>query len=210
MKLLICFFISFSTYALDCSKKYTPQKRKYTDHKNIELNLNRDVYEGSSIKFYDGSSPYGKYITLDIPFSPVENLLLQLKSFHPSLKTRGEAHITILTPIEYHCVFLAQGITIDQLKSVVDMKKHNQFEFSSIGNGYKDLDETFFIIAKSNDLLDIRKNLQSLLKDPSKFDYTNFYPHTTLGFSKRDLHESDGVFKNEKYSKDSRFNLVVK
>jgi hypothetical protein len=210
MKLIICFLISLNIYALDCSKSYTPQNRKYTQSKNIELHISRDVHKNSNILFFDGNSPYGKYITLDVSYSPVEELFKQLKFFHPNLKNRGEAHITILTPIEYHCIFLPQGVSINELKSVLDNSVTRNFELLSIGNGYKDLDETFFVIAKSNDLVDVRKKMRSLLKDPSKFDYNNFYPHITLGFSKRDLHESDGVFKNEKFSKDSRFNLIEK
>lgn len=210
MKLLLCFLISLNIYALDCSKTYTPQKRKYTQPQNIELNINKAVYQDSSIKLFDGASPYGKYISLDVSYLPVESLFKQLKGIHPNLKNRGEAHITVLTPIEYHCIFLPQGVTIDDLKSVINRNENKQFKLLSIGNGYKDLDETFFIIAESNDLLEIRKKFKALLKDPSKFNHMNFYPHITLGFTKRDLHESDGVFKNEEHSKDSRFNLIVK
>jgi hypothetical protein len=210
MKLLLCFIISLNIYALDCSKTYTPQDRKYQIEQNIELTLSSKTKENNKLLFHSGPGVYGSYVSLDIPFSPVEDLFKQLKTFHPTLKNRGEGHITVLTPVEFHCIFRPQGVTINDLEKAIPSDILTDYKILSIGNGHKGEDETFFIIVESNDLLNLRKVFSALLKDPSKFNHKKFYPHITLGFTTRDLHESDGVFKNEQYSKDSRFKLIVK
>ncbi|OGT48298.1 MAG: hypothetical protein A3E82_05775 [Gammaproteobacteria bacterium RIFCSPHIGHO2_12_FULL_38_11] len=39
------------------------------------------------------------------------------------------------------------------------------------------------------------------------WDPDHYYPHITVGYSLRDLHESDGVIKDVAHSLDNRFEL---
>ncbi|WP_127714398.1 2'-5' RNA ligase family protein [Halobacteriovorax sp. HLS] len=210
MKIFFVLLFSFNIFAINCNESYTPQPRKFVEQQNISLNLSSNIYKQSNFLFFDKSGEYGKYVTLNIPYEPVLDIFKQLKKFHPTLNNRGEAHITVITPVEYQCFFNKHGISINQIKEVVEDWNQSSFKVLSIGNGYKDLDDTFFIIVDSADLIALRKKLLTLLPENARFDPVKFYPHITVGFTSRDFHESDGVFKNEKFSKDSRFNLIVK
>ena len=210
MKALVLFLFSISSFAIDCNQTYSPQKRKFKIEQGIELILNSSLKENNKLLFKSGPGVYGSYVTLDIPFEPVRKLYEQLKNFHPKLKTRGEAHITVLTPVEYFCIFRPEGITINDLQKAIPNDILLNYKILSMGNGYKGEDDTSFVIVESHDLLNIRKTFGSLLKDSSKFNHSAFYPHITVGFTLRDFHLSDGVFKNEEYSRDSRFKITLK
>ena len=43
--------------------------------------------------------------------------------------------------------------------------------------------------------------------DPKAFDPTWFFPHITIGYTYKDLHENSGVLKNVKHSLDKRFEI---
>ena len=79
---------------------------------------------------------------------------------------------------------------------------------SSIDNK---VEETFFLIVESKNLRIIReeiyKRFVSKGGNQKDFDPHWFFPHITIGFTKRDLHESDGILKNLKHSYDNRFIL---
>lgn len=53
----------------------------------------------------------------------------------------------------------------------------------------------------SPDLVAIRKEIQELYVsrggDGRLFEANHYYPHITVGFSKQDLHEADGVIKDK-------------
>lgn len=78
----------------------------------------------------------------------------------------------------------------------------SNFDVTCLGSGKKDKDHTYFIVVESQDLVEIRKDVQKLFVhrggDPLAFNPTKFYPHITLGFTTRDLHESDGVIKDKR------------
>ena len=83
-----------------------------------------------------------------------------------------------------------------------------------IGSGNKliegTLEETFFVIVDSLKLRRIRHRIYDEFVanggSPAAFDPTWFFPHITIGFTKRDLFEGDGVIKNTRHSWDQRFN----
>ena len=60
---------------------------------------------------------------------------------------------------------------------------------------------TYFVVVQSEDLISIRKKIQDSFVgkggDKNDFNPLNYFPHITLGFTKRDLHESDGVIKGK-------------
>lgn len=64
------------------------------------------------------------------------------------------------------------------------------------------METTFFIVVNSVDLINIRTVIQLLFIQkgglPNQFDANNFYPHITVGFTKMDLHDSNGVIKDSR------------
>ncbi|BBM84664.1 2'-5' RNA ligase family protein [Candidatus Uabimicrobium amorphum] len=175
----------------------------------LTFDISNDVHKTNEVKFivHSGPGTYDNYLIQNVPFSPVKELYLSVQEkLKQPLKNRGEAHITVITPPEYN----------NSLRSVVSMKEIDeiatamniqqcQFEIVCLGRGSKKIDgkeeHTYFIVVTSPQLVAIRKRIADLYVkkggDASKFDYKHYYPHITLGFTKRDLHESDGIIKDK-------------
>ena len=74
-----------------------------------------------------------------------------------------------------------------------------------MGKGAKDLDganeKTYFVVVKSDGLLELRTKIQKafVAAGGSAADFLpeNFYPHITLGYTKRDLHYEEGIRKDD-------------
>lgn len=175
-------------------------------HKSKELKINATQAKMalSESQFHNGGAPFGSYLTLDLNYTEYQKIYLELKKTYPHLKTRGEAHITVLTPVEYHQI-LSDKLSIQeiyQLANELNIQKAS-FEVLCLGQGRKEIkgktESTFYLVIKSKDLLDLRKKILDLYLNKGgekSFEPTKYYPHITIGFTLRDLHESDGVIKN--------------
>ena len=170
----------------------------------VTYNLSRDVFQNDNVSFL----VYDNYLTMNINYDPIKKLMVQLNDHRKTpLKDRGESHITVITPIEYDNV-LKKKVSINEINAIAARGKiqNTAFEIVCIGKGsvkIQDKEEsTFYIVARSPELLKIRKDVQQLFikKGGAKeaFNPDNYYPHITLGFTKRDLHESDGIIKDKK------------
>lgn len=193
MKFLFFAFLFLSSCAHEQASKSYP--------------LSRDVYKKNQ-KFiaHEGKGRFGRYISMNIAYAPVKELYERVENKEGvSLKNRGEAHITVITPVEFYNV-LKQKISIKELINLAKKMgiQSSDFEVECLGEGGKmikdKLERTIYIVVKSPDLVNYRKKVEKLfLKRGGKsglFEANNFYPHITVGFTKRDLHESDGVIKN--------------
>lgn len=171
---------------------------------------------GKQLVFKDNQGCFGSYISLDIDFSLIRPVYKQLnKVTVEKLKSRGESHITLLTPPEFQHFFASSGISMTVLKEfVIERFSANTLEFDvkAIGSGHIESQSTYFLIVVSQDLKNLRLSLADLLVGEKReaFLETGFYPHITLGFNKTDLHISQGIRKDSEFSKDNRFELVVK
>ena len=171
--------------------------------------IDQSVFDSEKLDFisHTGNGFYSNYLTMEIPFEPVRSVLNQLKAkTEKKLKNRGEAHITVLTPVEYNEI--KKYIDMNEINSIAiecDIQ-NSRFGILGIGKGeIKDkkqgVMQTYFIVVESYNLLNIRvKILKKIMQnggDISVFDPYDFYPHITLGFTHRDLHIQDGVVKDE-------------
>ncbi|MBH47747.1 MAG: hypothetical protein CME71_06215 [Halobacteriovorax sp.] len=173
---------------------------------SFAFSIDKNVYEASSLKplTHSGSGRFDSYLSMDIPYEPVSKLFkfLEVKT-GLSLTSRGEAHITVITPIEYFDV-LKDKISIEEINLIAKEIQTSKFKILCLGQGAKELDgkleQTFYLVVSSSDLLKIRKDIQTKFISnggrAENFDPFKFYPHITLGFTKRDLHESDGIIKD--------------
>ncbi len=143
---------------------------------------------------------------MNINYRPVRDLYIQLyKSLDYKIKNRGEAHITVVTPVEFNQV-LRKKISIDEINIIASDYhiQESRFDVVCIGEGKASIkgrvERNYFVVVESSDLIEIRKSIQNLYVsrggDPSEFVAEHFFPHITLGFTKRDLHENDGVTKD--------------
>lgn len=137
----------------------------------------------------------------NVDFSSIDSLRKQLEQhLGQSLKNRGEAHITIITPPEYDS--LKKYLSIQQINALALAEKIQQTSYTPLcmGLGQKDNLKTYYVVLQSPELLNMRKKIADAFYKKSgtkkDFDPERFYPHITLGFTDRDLHESDGVIKD--------------
>ncbi len=166
-----------------------------------ELSLSKEIYQSKEMGFLS----HGNYLTMSIHFRPVKALHQSLQEREGvKLRSRGEAHITVITPIEFSQV-LKEKISIRELEKMAKEAKIQEtpFEVICLGQGKKVIkkkeESTFFIVVTSEQLLHFRQQVEKLFRErggrKEAFQADHFYPHITVGFTKRDLHEQDGVIK---------------
>jgi hypothetical protein len=186
----------------------------------LQIEIDSTVLENAEMPLTNnqGEGDFDNYLTMSIQFEPVRLVYQTIKvSGYPHLINRGEAHITVITPVEFRRT-LAKFLTMDEINEIaVKMKiQRSRFKILGLGSGMTLLrnknEETFFIVVDSEDLVNIRKSVfrRYVEKggDPGLFDPERFFPHITVGYTKRDLHESDGIIK-DRNSIDPRFQLQV-
>lgn len=171
--------------------------------------ISEQVHKNSKIDFisHQGSGPFDTYLTMEVNFEPVADLFKQLLiAKRVPLTNRGEAHITVITPVEFTEI-LKSKISMNEIDELA--KKHkiqnSKFEVVCVGRGALDINNkeeyAFYVVVRSPDLLKIREEIHKLFvaKGGEKefFKPQYFYPHITLGYTLRDLHINDGVIKDE-------------
>lgn len=148
---------------------------------------------------------HANYLAMSTPYASVQPLFEALKKREKlKLKSRGEAHVTVITPPEYK-VLRDAGVTIEEINTIA---VHRQIEKSDLepvclGVGQAmvggKLERAYFIVVRSQNLLEIRRQVELLAARKAghrvEFEGEHFYPHITIGFTKQDLHEEQGVIK---------------
>jgi 2'-5' RNA ligase len=145
---------------------------------------------------------------MSVKYTPAKNLFDQLSLLtNKKLKNREEAHITVVTPVEYFNV-LKHHISIKQINNIAKnyYLQSSSFEVICLGKGSvklsKQIEENYFIVINSEDLITIREEIKKAFiqngGNPDLFSAEHYYPHITLGFTKRDLHEYDGIIKDSR------------
>lgn len=191
------------------------------------VTLTNDIYHNEDEVFYSHQGPgeFDNTLAMSIEYTQILNLRNQVSrvigrplNFFTGWNIHGEAHITVVTPVEFDQVLKKVNITMNEIEAIAKRYEIQQSRLNILGIGSakrtinNEEHETFFIIVDSENLRLIRQQVFYLFVkrggDRSLFDPTWFFPHITLGFTKdRDLHESHGVYKNLKFSFDPRFDL---
>lgn len=175
------------------------------------LNLSNEIHKTESVEFLSFNQPnqWGSWLQQNLPYDPARQLTAQIENIYQvKLKSRGEAHITVITPIEYWNVLKPSGLTMEDINKIAVKMKIQQAKFQvlCLGRGSAQIEnnseQTYFIVVRSQDLFNIRREVQKLFVskggNETQFNPSQYYPHITLGFTKRDLHESDGIIKDER------------
>jgi 2'-5' RNA ligase len=169
--------------------------------------LDAKILDGSSVPFikHHGKGSMDNYLAMNLGYAPMPLLFQQVQE-HDGIKliTRGEAHITVITPVEFSNDLQPYGVSIEQVDEIARSSQiqNSAFQIRCLGRGQATvkgkLETTYFLVIKSPALLEIRRKIQELVKgSPSQFDADKFYSHITVGFTKTDLHEANGVIKDE-------------
>lgn len=158
------------------------------------------------ISHTDEDKPMQAYLAMNLPYYPYQKLLEQLQEREGiKLENRGEAHITVVTPVEYEKI-LKKHLSIAEIHKIAETAniQYSAFTPVCIGKGQKEingkLEKTYFVVVDSPALIDLRGQIEdAYVKNggrPQEFVPEKFLPHVTLGYTARDLHYEDGVFKN--------------
>lgn len=160
------------------------------------------------------SRKMGSYLALNLSAKPFQELKKQVEQvakqeslISKDLIDRGEAHITVITPPEFDQV-LSPYVSIDEINKIAEQNKIQEtsdLKWTCLGRGELSKESkkmnTFFVVVQSENLLKIRQQIHNIFvqkggKDKD-FQWQHFYPHVTIGFTDRDLHEQDGVIKDK-------------
>jgi hypothetical protein len=189
--------------------------------------LKTDLLINSSMPFisHQGPGKFDNALALNVVYNPVRDLrgpieetvgrkLNFLTAWHPN----GEAHVTVITPPEFSEV-LSPYISMNEIDQIALNSEIQKADLKVLGLGSGKLsidgkmEETFFLIVDSARLRQIRHDIYSAFVkkggSPEAWDPTWWFPHITIGYTKRDLHENDGITKNIKGSWDKRFRLAM-
>jgi 2'-5' RNA ligase len=170
------------------------------------LPLSARVLDSRKVPFvkHEGLGDFDNWLAVNIPWEPINSFRGVLeKEGNAPLLHRGEAHITVLTPVEWQ-----------SLKKVLSMKELHQlfqkriqrvpYQVSCLGKFTKEMEgktqSAFFLVVQSPGLFDVRQEISKLFAkkggDPERFDPLEYFPHITVGFSEKDFHLSDGAIKD--------------
>ena len=147
---------------------------------------------------------HSNYLVMSLNYEPVSELRESLSSELPAhLKNRGEAHITVITPPEFE--ILKKYLSIAEINQIAERDQIQKSDLSFVcvaeAQNHQEM-KTYFVVSKSSNLLKIREDIFERYQQKGgteKFEAEHFYPHITLGFTERDLHEeSDHVIKDER------------
>lgn len=172
-----------------------------------DISISRNVLNGQSEPFisHQGTGPFDTYLTMELPFAPVKEVYKTLLNRGSALTTRGEAHITVVTPTEFTDE-LAGYISMNEIDTLAKDLKIQEAKFSIVclGSVEKMVDgkftKAFYLVVESEALLNIRREILKKISSeggaPALFDPEDFFPHITVGYINRDLHKSDGIYKD--------------
>lgn len=195
----------------------------------ISIILDRSIIQNAGLPFYlhKGEGPFDTTLAMNISYEPVLYLRkfleqkLELKSklkFLTSWNPTGEGHITTITPPEYYNI-LRPFVSSEKMEKIAveNRIQESDVKIFGLGRGKKEIngvmEQTFFLIVYSENLLKIRNEIYlEFVKNggnPELWNPNSFYPHITIGYTSRDLHESDGILKDVEHSLDDRFQISI-
>ena len=195
MNLLFClltFVFTSSAFAKDLVK--------------MQFTIDKSILETKKIPFksHQGKKEFDTYLTMELPFAPIEKLLHELeKKIGKKLISRKEAHITVVTPVEYMQI-LSPILSMNKIENIAKNLniQSSPFKIKCLGKAQVKKDETYYLVVESEALQKVRSQItKEFIMDRGPMGLfkpiKGYYPHITIGFTKRDLHFEDGVIKNE-------------
>ncbi|MCC7442603.1 MAG: 2'-5' RNA ligase family protein [Bdellovibrionales bacterium] len=173
----------------------------------LVFTVSASLFSGADAPFLQHTGPgFDSYLAQNLPYAPVPAFVSDVeREFGLTLRTRGEAHVTVITPPE--AIRLGSHLSIQRIHELASPEVQRAALVPiCLGRGQKALggrlESTFFVVLNSSDLLDLRRRIafefQTAGGAPEAFDAESFHPHITLGFTLRDLHLQDGVIKDER------------
>ncbi|KAJ2672226.1 hypothetical protein IWW42_002952 [Coemansia sp. RSA 1085] len=82
--------------------------------------LKRTALDSSKVPFTSHSldTPFGSYLQQTLDYAPFSDLFESINATTGTLQTRGEAHVTVVTPPEFDRVLKPAGVTIEEIDDI--------------------------------------------------------------------------------------------
>lgn len=201
-----------------------PPRKITIDHQLLQQNHVLDmVVKRGQVRFDNA-------LAMNVQFEPIkkthrqisDELGLDLAIFR-AWNPDGEAHITVITPVEFYDILKQKNdgsalVSMDEIEKIAKQYSIQDSDIAVLGIGRGKAtvegknEETYFVIVESMNLRKIRQAIYDLYLskggDKGKWNPQHYYPHITVGFTRNDLHEADGVLKSMEHSFDSRFDVI--
>ncbi|KAJ2827494.1 hypothetical protein GGI24_002630 [Coemansia furcata] len=182
--------------------------------------LPRDALDSHDIPFSNrtSSAPFGSYLQQTLDFACFADLLKAINATTGTLQSRGEAHITVITPPEYDRVLKPAGVTIEEIEDIAHAHNIQNARLQPVcvgrfsgplPNPRSEADNGSFLLYSLvvadvfGDLMGIRQEVFKLYRkkggEGALFQPEGFWPHVTLGYDRRDLFIEDGIYKGSNY-----------
>lgn len=182
----------------------------------IEVKLDSSILNTSKMPFVTHvGEGFQNALALNVEYEQIKTIrpliekeigekLKFLKSWDPE----GEAHVTTITPPEFVFTLSKVGVTMEEINKIA--REHNiqntDLQILGLGSGEKEVsgkkEQTFFLIVDSQKLRNIRHAIWKLFVqkggNPQAFDPTWWFPHITIGYTWKDIHEDSGLIKKSK------------
>lgn len=174
--------------------------------------------DAASMPFISHTGPgaFDNVLAQNLPYENFKTLRAELNKhvggeldFYKGWNPRGEAHVTVITPVEYWEA-LRPYMSMEEINQIARENHIQQHapEILGMGTGRLDIDgteeKTYFVIVAAPHLLQVRRAVcKEFVRRGGKaedFIPEVFYPHVTVAYTKRDLHIQDGVIKDMPHS----------
>lgn len=177
-------------------------------HNPSELKYSSELHRPQKFISHRGTAPMQNYLAQNVDEQAVARLRVDVENgVQRKLGHRNEAHLTVITPVEFDQV-LSKKMKMDEIDAIAEKMKIQSSVFKPVcvGRGSLTLDgaeqSTYYIVVDSEPSFKIRHAVQDLfISRGGKADLFNadhFYPHVTIGYTLRDLHYEEGVVKDER------------
>ncbi|RUS30262.1 hypothetical protein BC938DRAFT_479639 [Jimgerdemannia flammicorona] len=188
------------------------RKHKYQSPLGIPLpgpafKISQKIHQTAHIPFvpHTAPQPFASWLGQQLDFTYVKPIFDALNATDKTLITRGESHITVITPPEFDGALHLANVTIDEINAIA-LKNHiqaAQFKIVCLGQEHILLDKeeyrVFSVLIDAPDLRKIREDVFRLFAskggNTGLFDPHAFWPHITVGFNQRDLFIQDNIYK---------------
>eukprot|EP00850_Spirogloea_muscicola_P021003 SM000233S07974 [mRNA] locus=s233:76693:77420:- [translate_table: standard] len=168
-----------------------PPSRPFINVSGKTFGVSRSLFAGRAVPFvkHEDGLPFGSYLTLNLDFAPALDLLRRLDATQGPLLNRGEAHVTVISPVEYQRAAM-QPICFGRASK------------TTVENGSSGFQDVYFVkIHTGKTFENIRYDVRQLLirrgGNGALFYYRHFLPHITIGFLHDDLFIEDGIYKGD-------------
>ncbi|KAI9314858.1 hypothetical protein BX666DRAFT_1964179 [Dichotomocladium elegans] len=158
------------------------------------------LFDTSEIPFTNNSGWLG--FTLNYKY--IEPVAIAINTTEAPLQTRGESHITVLTPPEFTLLSTA-NVTQDEVNDIALAHNIQSTKFETVCLGREEIvldGKTYIvyqIIVKAPALVSIRQEIFRLYAskggNTALFDPDFFKPHITVAYTVGDVFEQNGVYK---------------